>query len=156
MKPECYRGDVSLNGVRWLVSVKESSVKLYLLNFAVKPGVRYRELGNIIQKHAQANGFSVVRSYCGHGIHKLFHTAPNVPHYASEYSFCTVLQTGHALQWMHSIEFLLYFNKAACCLTVITLAFVHLWNHLFFELGIIKCFMNLSGCVTYSFYAMTR
>ncbi|EGW12440.1 Methionine aminopeptidase 1 [Cricetulus griseus] len=52
---------------------------------AVKPGVRYRELGNIIQKHAQANGFSVVRSYCGHGIHKLFHTAPNVPHYASEY-----------------------------------------------------------------------
>lgn len=51
----------------------------------VKPGVRYRELGNIIQKHAQANGFSVVRSYCGHGIHKLFHTAPNVPHYASKY-----------------------------------------------------------------------
>lgn len=50
----------------------------------VKPGVRYRELGNIIQKHAQANGFSVVRSYCGHGIHKLFHTAPNVPHYASK------------------------------------------------------------------------
>lgn len=50
----------------------------------VKPGIRYRELGNIIQKHAQANGFSVVRSYCGHGIHRLFHTAPNVPHYASE------------------------------------------------------------------------
>lgn len=52
----------------------------------VKPGIRYRELGNIIQKHAQANGFSVVRSYCGHGIHRLFHTAPNVPHYASELS----------------------------------------------------------------------
>lgn len=50
----------------------------------VKPGIRYRELGNIIQKHAQASGFSVVRSYCGHGIHRLFHTAPNVPHYASE------------------------------------------------------------------------
>lgn len=54
-------------------------------SLSVKPGVRYRELGNIIQRHAQANGFSVVRSYCGHGIHKLFHTAPNVPHYASEY-----------------------------------------------------------------------
>jgi len=27
-------------------------------------------MGNIIQKHAQANGFSVVRSYCGHGIHQ--------------------------------------------------------------------------------------
>lgn len=57
-----------------------------LLSSPVKPGVRYRELGNIIQKHAQANGFSVVRSYCGHGIHRLFHTAPNVPHYASERS----------------------------------------------------------------------
>ena len=25
---------------------------------------------------------SVVRTYCGHGIHSLFHTAPNIPHYA--------------------------------------------------------------------------
>ncbi|XP_041363479.1 methionine aminopeptidase 1-like [Gigantopelta aegis] len=48
----------------------------------VRPGVRYREIGNVIQKHAQANGFSVVRSYCGHGIHQLFHTAPSVPHYS--------------------------------------------------------------------------
>lgn len=81
---ECYR-----DGVWWLAVLKESSLNslLCVFNFAVKPGVRYRELGNIIQKHAQANGFSVVRSYCGHGIHKLFHTAPNVPHYASEYSF---------------------------------------------------------------------
>ena len=51
---------------------------------SVKPGEKYREIGNIIQKHAQANGFSVVKSYCGHGIHKLFHTAPNIPHYASK------------------------------------------------------------------------
>lgn len=50
----------------------------------VKPGEKYREIGNVIQKHAQAHGLSVVRSYCGHGIHRLFHTAPNVPHYASE------------------------------------------------------------------------
>ena len=49
----------------------------------VKPGEKYREIGNVIQKHAQAHGYSVVRSYCGHGIHRLFHTAPNVPHYAS-------------------------------------------------------------------------
>ncbi|KAJ6668895.1 hypothetical protein lerEdw1_012382 [Lerista edwardsae] len=61
----------------------EPMASLRIPYLAVKPGVRYRELGNIIQKHAQANGFSVVRSYCGHGIHKLFHTAPNVPHYAS-------------------------------------------------------------------------
>ncbi|CAI4227180.1 unnamed protein product [Auanema sp. JU1783] len=48
----------------------------------VKPGVKFREIGNVIQKHAAANGFSVVKSYCGHGIHRLFHTAPNIPHYA--------------------------------------------------------------------------
>lgn len=48
----------------------------------VRPGVRYREIGNVIQKHANANGFSVVKTYCGHGIHRLFHTTPNVPHYA--------------------------------------------------------------------------
>lgn len=68
------------------MSVCGSGNKLSPVLFAssVKPGIRYRELGNIIQKHAQANGFSVVRSYCGHGIHRLFHTAPNVPHYASE------------------------------------------------------------------------
>ncbi len=33
----------------------------------VKPGVKYRDVGNVIQKHAQSEGFSVVRSYCGHG-----------------------------------------------------------------------------------------
>ncbi|XP_031616728.1 methionine aminopeptidase 1 [Contarinia nasturtii] len=48
----------------------------------VKPGERYREIGNVIQKHVQSYGYSVVKSYCGHGIHRLFHTAPNVPHYA--------------------------------------------------------------------------
>lgn len=57
----------------------------------VKPGERYREIGNVIQKHAQSHGFSVVKSYCGHGIHRLFHTAPNVPHYASEYILSTIL-----------------------------------------------------------------
>lgn len=51
----------------------------------VRPGEKYREIGNVIQKHAQAHGYSVVRSYCGHGIHHSFHTAPIVPHYASKY-----------------------------------------------------------------------
>ncbi|UMM30328.1 hypothetical protein L5515_012254 [Caenorhabditis briggsae] len=62
----------------------------------VKPGVKFREIGNVIQKHANANGFSkhanangfsVVKGYCGHGIHRLFHTAPNAPHYANELFF---------------------------------------------------------------------
>lgn len=61
---------------------------------AVKPGTRYRDIGGIIQKHAQANGCSVVRTYCGHGIHELFHTAPSVPHYAKNKAI-GVMKPGH-------------------------------------------------------------
>mmetsp|Transcript_351 Transcript_351/g.593 ORF Transcript_351/g.593 Transcript_351/m.593 type:complete len:409 (-) Transcript_351:39-1265(-) len=47
----------------------------------VKPGTLYRDLGTKIHKTATAQGCSVNRTYCGHGIGSLFHTAPNVPHY---------------------------------------------------------------------------
>ncbi|KAJ3183589.1 Methionine aminopeptidase 1 [Gaertneriomyces sp. JEL0708] len=60
----------------------------------VKPGTLYRDLGNTIQKCAQAQGFSVVRSYCGHGINSLFHGAPSVPHYAKNKAV-GVMKAGH-------------------------------------------------------------
>lgn len=60
----------------------------------IKPGEKYRELGNVIQKHVAAHGFSVVKSYCGHGIHRLFHTAPNVPHYAKNKAV-GLMKAGH-------------------------------------------------------------
>ena len=34
------------------------------------------------RRHCSQNKCSVVRTYTGHGINSLFHTAPNVPHYA--------------------------------------------------------------------------
>jgi methionyl aminopeptidase len=49
---------------------------------AVKPGTLIREFGNIIEKHAKKRNCSVIRTYCGHGVGKLFHCPPNVPHYA--------------------------------------------------------------------------
>ena len=52
------------------------------LDRQVKPGTMYRDLGKAIEKTAAKTGLSVVRTYCGHGIGTLFHTAPNVPHYA--------------------------------------------------------------------------
>ncbi|GMT24938.1 hypothetical protein PFISCL1PPCAC_16235, partial [Pristionchus fissidentatus] len=61
----------------------------------VRPGVKFREIGNVIQKHANANGFSVVKTFTGHGIHRLFHTAPNIPHYAGN-STPGVMQAGNA------------------------------------------------------------
>ncbi|GJP54996.1 hypothetical protein CLOM_g13990 [Closterium sp. NIES-68] len=48
----------------------------------VKPGVRFREVGEVISRHAAQAGLSVVRTYCGHGIGELFHCAPNIPHYS--------------------------------------------------------------------------
>jgi methionyl aminopeptidase len=60
----------------------------------VRPGTLYRDLGNTIQKIAASNQCSVVRTYCGHGIGSLFHTAPNVPHYAKNKAKGT-MQVGH-------------------------------------------------------------
>ena len=47
----------------------------------VKPGARLGDIGHVIQQHAEANNFSVVREYCGHGIGKGFHEDPQVLHY---------------------------------------------------------------------------
>ena len=49
----------------------------------VKPGARYRDIGDVVTGHATRNNCSVVKTYCGHGINTLFHCAPNVPHYAN-------------------------------------------------------------------------
>lgn len=48
----------------------------------VRPGSRYRDIGEEVTKLATRRNCSVVKSYCGHGIGTLFHCAPNIPHYA--------------------------------------------------------------------------
>lgn len=48
----------------------------------VKPGSRYRDIGEELTTLATRRNCSVVKSYCGHGIGTLFHCAPNIPHYA--------------------------------------------------------------------------
>lgn len=49
----------------------------------VKPGARLGDIGHAIQQHAEKNGFSVVREYCGHGIGRGFHEDPQVLHYGT-------------------------------------------------------------------------
>jgi methionyl aminopeptidase len=49
---------------------------------AIGPGKSLRDVGRAIQTHAEAQGFSVVRDFCGHGLGRVFHDAPNVVHYA--------------------------------------------------------------------------
>ena len=48
---------------------------------AVRPGATLGDIGHAIQKHAESQRFSVVREFCGHGIGKVFHDAPQILHY---------------------------------------------------------------------------
>ena len=47
----------------------------------VQPGARLGDIGATIQRHAEKNGYSVVREFCGHGIGRDFHEEPQVLHY---------------------------------------------------------------------------
>jgi methionyl aminopeptidase len=48
---------------------------------AVKPGATLGDIGYAIQRVAEDAHFSVVRDFCGHGLGRVFHTAPSVVHY---------------------------------------------------------------------------
>ena len=61
---------------------KVTQESLYLALKMVKPGIRLRTIGAAIQKFVEAEGFSVVREYCGHG--RVFHEEPQVLHYDAD------------------------------------------------------------------------
>ena len=71
-------GKVSDEALR-LIAVTEQSfwegIKL------AKPGCRVSDISHAIQQHVEANGFSVVREYVGHGVGAKLHEAPEVPNY---------------------------------------------------------------------------
>jgi methionyl aminopeptidase len=48
---------------------------------AVKPGATLGDVGHAIQSYVEAERFSVVREYCGHGIGRIYHEDPQVLHY---------------------------------------------------------------------------
>jgi len=47
----------------------------------VRPGSKLSEIGRVIQAYVEAERFSVVEDFCGHGIGQTFHDAPSVLHY---------------------------------------------------------------------------
>jgi methionyl aminopeptidase len=47
----------------------------------VRPGATLGDIGHAIQQHVEAQRFSVVREYCGHGIGTIYHEDPQVLHY---------------------------------------------------------------------------
>lgn len=71
-------GDVSTQAQR-LVRVTYEA--LWKGIAAVRPGARLGDIGHAIESHARAHGYSVVRDYCGHGIGREMHEAPEVLHW---------------------------------------------------------------------------
>jgi len=50
---------------------------------AVRPGGRVHDIARAVYGHATANGYGVVRSYCGHGVGLAPHEDPQIPNYVS-------------------------------------------------------------------------
>lgn len=61
--------------------VRTTYEALWLGIGAVRPGARLGDIGFAIERHAKRNGYSVVRDYCGHGIGREMHEAPQILHY---------------------------------------------------------------------------
>lgn len=53
---------------------------------AVKPGARTGDIGFAIQQYVEAQRCSVVRDFCGHGLGRVFHDAPNILHFGQKNS----------------------------------------------------------------------
>ena len=47
----------------------------------IRPGASLGDVGHAIQQYVEKHRFSVVRDFCGHGIGRRFHEAPNVLHF---------------------------------------------------------------------------
>ncbi len=71
-------GEIDARSAELIRVTKES---LYRGIEAVKPGEPVWVIGRAIQQHAEAHGFGVVRSFCGHAIGREFHGALSIPHY---------------------------------------------------------------------------
>ena len=65
-----------------LISVTSKSLELGIE--ALYPGNRLGDVGFAIQHYVEANGFSVVRDYTGHGVGFAVHELPSVLHYGTK------------------------------------------------------------------------
>jgi methionyl aminopeptidase len=84
-------GQVDEDSKQLIQITKESMMEAIKIT---RPGVPYKEIGNVIQRYVSKYGYSVVRSYCGHGVNEVFHGPPCVPHYANNKTH-GIMQAGH-------------------------------------------------------------
>ena len=74
-------GEISIKADKLINTTYDSMMKAIKI---VKEGIHLGDIGSTIQNHVEANGFSVVQDFCGHGIGKSFHKEPNILHYGKK------------------------------------------------------------------------
>mmetsp|Transcript_90446 Transcript_90446/g.189174 ORF Transcript_90446/g.189174 Transcript_90446/m.189174 type:complete len:416 (-) Transcript_90446:90-1337(-) len=60
----------------------------------IKPGTMYRDLGAKIQDYAESKGFKLATAFAGHGVGKLFHGPPTIPHHKKNKAV-GIMKKGH-------------------------------------------------------------
>lgn len=71
-------GEVS-DAAKRLLRVTEEALRLAVAQ--VRPGGRVQDIGWAVQRHAESNGYSVVREFTGHGVGTSLHEDPQVPNF---------------------------------------------------------------------------
>ena len=74
-------GEVSVKAKKLITTTHEAMMKAINI---IKEDICLGDIGEAIQNHVEAEGFSVVQDFCGHGIGEKFHKEPNVLHYGKK------------------------------------------------------------------------
>ena len=74
-------GNVSVKAKRLIETTYESMMRAIKI---LKENIQLGDIGSTIQEHVEAQGFSVVRDFCGHGIGQSFHKEPTILHYGKK------------------------------------------------------------------------
>ena len=74
-------GKVSIKAKKLIETTFESMMKGIKI---LKEDIQLGDIGSTIQDHVEAQGFSVVQDFCGHGIGQSFHKEPNILHYGKK------------------------------------------------------------------------
>ncbi len=74
-------GEISIKAEKLISTTYEAMMKAINI---VKDGIHLGDIGSTIQTHVEAQGFSVVQDFCGHGIGQTFHKEPNILHYGEK------------------------------------------------------------------------
>ncbi len=67
-----------------LIKTTQKALKLAIAK--AKPGNSFGDIGNVIQRFVEYQGFNVVRDLCGHGIGKTLHEDPKICNYGKRNS----------------------------------------------------------------------